>query len=71
MPRSVVVSLGISWGPPGTRTCGFLWGPPEASGGSRSRPSKDFRLLLAGQNRFAARPEWLSGLPYSADLEGA
>ncbi len=69
MPRSVVVSVGNSWGPPRTRTCGISVGPAGASGGSRSRPFKDFRLWLVGQIRGSARVAvWV---PYSADLEGA
>ena len=55
MPRSVVVSVGNSWGPPGPGLVGFLWGQPEASGGSHSRPFKDFRLWLVGQIRGSAR----------------
>jgi hypothetical protein len=55
MPRSAVVSVGISWGGPGRGLVGFLWGTPEASGGSRSRLSKDFWLLLVGQIRGSAR----------------
>ena len=54
MPRSVVVSVGNSWGRPRPGLVGFLWGPPEASGGSRSRPSKDFWLWLVGQIRGSA-----------------
>jgi len=35
---------------------GFLWGLPEAFVGSRSRPSRDFSLLLVGgQIRSSAR----------------
>src|SRR5690349_19780134 len=69
MPQSAVVSVGNSWGRSRPGLVGFLWGPPEASGGSRSRLFKDFGRRLAGQIRGSAR--WLAGLPCSADPEGS
>ena len=44
MPRSVVVSVGISWGRPGTRTCGISVGP--AGGFRRLTQSAVQGLLL-------------------------
>ena len=55
MPRSVVMSVGCRGGGSERGLVGFLWGPPEASGGSRSWLSKDFWLLLMGQIRGSAR----------------
>jgi len=60
MPRSAVVSVGNSWGRLRPGLVGFLWGPSAASGGSRSRPSKDF-FWLCSRHRFAARAGWLAG----------
>ena len=43
MPRSVVVSVGISVGAArNAGLVGFLWGTPEAFAGSRSRAFRDF-----------------------------
>ena len=46
--------------------CGASRRLPAAHTVGRSRTSGS-----GSWDRFAARPEWLSGLPYSADLEGA
>ena len=59
MPRSIVVSVGISWGRPGTRTCGISvgrfgghrWLTQQAVQGHRSSASRE---------RFAAWPAWLA-----------
>jgi hypothetical protein len=55
MPRSVVVSVGNSWGPPRTRTCGISVGP--AGGFRRLTQSavQGRRLWLVGQIRGSAR----------------
>jgi hypothetical protein len=55
MPRSVVMSVGISWGGPETRTCGISVGPARSFGGSRGRPIRDSGLPLAGQVRDSVR----------------
>ena len=44
---------GSRGGGPGRGLVGFLWGTPEASAGSRSRPFRGFGSGLPG--RFAAR----------------
>ena len=46
MPRSVVVSVGISWGGLGTRTCGISVGRAEIFVGSRNQPCRHFGLRL-------------------------
>ena len=71
MPRNVVVSVGKSWGRPGTRTCGISVGDPEASAGSRSRPFRGFGSGLPGRVR-GPRDRQLAvpGLPNPADPGG-
>ena len=44
MPRSVVVSVGMSWGRPRTRTCGISVGP---AGGFRRLAQSAVQGLLA------------------------
>ena len=46
MPRCAVVSMGNSWGRPERGLVGFLWGRPEAFGGSPSLSFRDFRPWL-------------------------
>jgi hypothetical protein len=67
MPRSVIMSVGMSWGWPGTRTCGISVG--HAGGLRRLTQSAVQRLRApASGGRFAAWSAWLvAGLPYSAD----
>ena len=55
MPRSVVVSVGNSWGRPRPGLVGFLWGIPEVFAGSRSRPFRPFGSSLRGRIRGSAR----------------
>ena len=47
--------VGISWGGLEGGLVGFLWGTPEAVGGSRSRLSQDFGLRPLGRVRGPAR----------------
>jgi hypothetical protein len=55
MPRSVVVSVGISWGRPGTRTCGISVGRAEAFGGSCSRSFRDLTPASRAGSRLGPR----------------
>jgi hypothetical protein len=58
MPRCAVVSVGNSWGRPGTRTCGISVGH---SGGLRrvTQPAvQALRLQLAGPGSWLGPPGW-------------
>ena len=62
MPRNAVVSVGISWGRPGTRTCGIFVGH---AGGLRwlTQPAvQGLRTPACGQVRGSARAGWAAEL---------
>ena len=76
MPRNVVVSVGILWGRPGTRTCGIFVGPPKASGRPYSRrpsgtPASGAGSRLGPRGWPAVDSPGYPGSPFSLDLGGA
>jgi len=68
MPRSAIVSVGISWGRPGTRTCGISVG---YAGGFRrlTQPAvvNGVQLPEADSRPGPRGQPGLAGLPYPAD----
>jgi hypothetical protein len=67
MPWSVVVSVEILWGRPGTRTCGIPVGRAEAFGGSSSRSLRD----LTRASRAGSPPGPRGWLPTAGDVLAA